>query len=64
MARLPERPNFQHLKKQAKDLLRLYEAKDATAFTRFRESLPAASGKDDAAIIAIGLALHDAQSCC
>jgi ankyrin repeat protein len=63
MARLPERPNFEHLKKQAKDLLRLYEAKDATAFTRFRESLPAASGKDDAAIIAMGLALHDAQSC-
>src|ERR1700722_9554871 len=46
MARLPERPNFEHLKKQAKDLLRLYNAKDATAFTRFRESLPAANGKD------------------
>lgn len=28
MARLPERPNFEHLMKQAKDLLRLYEAKD------------------------------------
>ncbi|HWD00462.1 MAG TPA: hypothetical protein VG456_27080 [Candidatus Sulfopaludibacter sp.] len=63
MARLPEQPNIDHLKKQAKELLRLYEAGDATAFARFRESLPAAQGKHDAAIAALGLKLHDAQSC-
>ena len=63
MPRLPERPNIDHLKKQAKDLLRLYEAGDPGAFARFRESLPAAAGKADAAIAALGLKLHDAQSC-
>ena len=39
MPRLPERPNIDHLKKQAKELLRLYEASDPTAFARFRNSL-------------------------
>lgn len=63
MPRLPERPNIEHLKKQAKELLRLYEAGDAAALARFRDSLPAAEGKDDAAIAALGLKLHDAQSC-
>ena len=32
MPRLPEQPNIDHLKKQAKELLRLYEAGDRTAF--------------------------------
>jgi ankyrin repeat protein len=63
MPRLPERPNIDHLKKQAKELLRLYEASDPTAFARFRNSLPAAEGKADDAITALGLKLHDAQSC-
>ncbi len=63
MPRLPERPNIDHLKKQAKELLRLYEAGDPTAFARFRNSLPAAEGKADAAIAALALKLHDAQSC-
>ncbi|HEX5226342.1 MAG TPA: hypothetical protein VFW44_01470 [Bryobacteraceae bacterium] len=63
MPRLPERPNIEHLKKQAKELLRLYEAADPAAIGRFRNSLPAAEGKDDAAIRALGLKLHDAQSC-
>jgi len=63
MPPLPERPNIDHLKKQAKELLRLYEAGDPTAFARFRNSLPAAEGKADAAIAALGLKLHDAQSC-
>jgi ankyrin repeat protein len=63
MARLPERPNFEHLKKQAKDLLRAYEAEDPEALERFRKSLPAAKGKNPAAIAAMGLKLHDAQSC-
>jgi hypothetical protein len=63
VSRLPERPNFEHLKKQAKDLLRLYEAGDPVAFARFRRALPEAKGKDDAAIAALPLKLHDAQSC-
>lgn len=63
MARLPERPNFEHLKKQAKDLLRAYEAGDPEALERFRKSLPAARDKDDATIAAMGIKLHDAQSC-
>jgi ankyrin repeat protein len=63
MPRIPERPNIDHLKKQAKELLRLYEAGDPAAIARFRNSLPAAEGKADAAITALGLKLHDAQSC-
>ena len=62
VARLPDQPNFEHLKKQAKDLLRLYKNNHASAFERFRRSLPEASGKDDAAIAALGLKLRDAQS--
>lgn len=63
MARLPERPHLDHLKKQAKDLLRLYESNDPVALDRFRRSLPAAKDRDDAAIAAMGLTLQDAQSC-
>jgi ankyrin repeat protein len=63
MARLPERPNFEHLKKQAKDLLRAYEAGDPEAVERFRKSLPGAKDKEPAAIAAMDLKLHDAQSC-
>ncbi|MBV9157066.1 MAG: hypothetical protein JO097_12450 [Acidobacteriaceae bacterium] len=63
MTRLPERPNLDHLRKQAKELLRLYQTGDSIAFARFRNSLPAARGKDDAGITALGLKLHDAQSC-
>src|SRR5262245_4920234 len=63
MPQLPENPNFEHLKKQAKDLLRLYRANDRAAFERFRESLPVAERKDDATIAALDLKLHDAQSC-
>jgi ankyrin repeat protein len=63
MPPLPENPNFQHLKKQAKDLLRLYQTNNPEAFERFRKSLPAAAGKDDDAIAALKLKLHDVQSC-
>ena len=62
MARLPENPNFEHLKKQAKDLLRLYLDNDPIALARFREALPATAGKSDAEIAAMNLKLHDAQS--
>src|SRR5262245_52786785 len=63
MQRLPERPNLDHLKKQAKDLLALYRNRDPAAIARIRDALPAAAGKDDAAIANLGMRLHDAQSC-
>lgn len=61
--RLPARPDIGHLKKQAKDLLALYRSNDPAAFQRFRGALPAATGKSDATLAALGLRLHDAQSC-
>jgi ankyrin repeat protein len=63
MKRLPARPDIGHLKKQAKELLALYRSNDLTALQRLREALPAAAGKSDAALVASGLRLHDAQSC-
>jgi hypothetical protein len=61
--RLPENPNIDLVEEQAIELLFLYESNDAGAFERFRKSLPAAEGKDDAAIAALGLGLEDAQLC-
>ena len=63
MNRTPDRLNFDHLKKQAKDLIRLYRSRDAAAIARFRLELPAAARLTDAEISALGLHLHDAQSC-
>jgi ankyrin repeat protein len=61
--RIPARPDLGHLKKQAKALLASYRSGDPAALSRFRDALPAAARKDDAAIAALGLRLHDAQSC-
>jgi ankyrin repeat protein len=63
VARLPERPNLDHLKEQAKDLLRDYRAGKPEATARFRASLPAAADKTQPELLAMGLRLHDAQSC-
>ncbi|MBT9514870.1 MAG: hypothetical protein IV104_21225 [Acidovorax sp.] len=63
MKRLPPRPDLGHLKKQAKDLLASYRSGHPEALARFRAALPAAAGHGDAAIAAMGLKLHDAQSC-
>ncbi|SMH57017.1 ankyrin repeat domain-containing protein [Mesorhizobium australicum] len=63
MKRLPDHPNLDQLKKQAKDLLSGYRRNDPDALARFRDALPLAAGRDDAAIAALGLRLHDAQSC-
>ena len=63
MTRLPERPNLDHLKKQAKELLALYRARAPQAISRLRDALPAARDKSDEAIVALGLRLADAQSC-
>lgn len=59
---LPDRLNLDHLKKQAKQLLRFYRSRDAAAIARFRGALPAA-GVDDDELLSRGLRLHDAQSC-
>jgi len=58
---LPERPNLEQLKKQAKSLLHAAREKDADALRRF-QALPALSAKPVADLGAMSLALHDAQS--
>jgi hypothetical protein len=63
MKRLPERSNIDHLKKQAKELIRLYRSRDAEAIDRFRLALPAAAGRSEDEIASLKLGLHDAQSC-
>ncbi len=60
---LPDRLNLDHLKKQAKQLIRLYRSRDAAAMARFRSTLPAAAGLGDAELSSRELRLHDAQSC-
>jgi hypothetical protein len=63
MQRSPDRLNLDHLKKQAKDLIRLYRQRDPAAFARFRQALPVAAGRSDDDIASLDLRLHDAQSC-
>ena len=63
MDRSFDRLNLDHLKKQAKELIRLYRARDAAAMARFRRALPAAVGHSDEDILSLQLRLHDAQSC-
>jgi hypothetical protein len=63
MDRSPDRLNLDHLKKQAKELIRLYRGRDAAAMARFRAALPAAAGHSDEDILSVQLRLHDAQSC-
>ena len=63
MNRSPARLNLEHLKKQAKELIRLYRRQAPEAYARFRQALPAAAGRSDVQIAALDLRLHDAQSC-
>ncbi|AOK38758.1 ankyrin repeat domain-containing protein [Burkholderia cenocepacia] len=63
MKKLPPNAHPDHLKKQAKALLRLYRQGDADAVARFVESLPAAANRTHDETLALGLRLHDAQSC-
>jgi Ankyrin repeats (many copies)/Ankyrin repeats (3 copies) len=58
---LPDRPNLEQLKKQAKSLLRAAQARDTDALGRFA-ALPAFSSTSIERIDAGDLALHDAQS--
>ena len=58
---LPDRPNLEQLKRQAKELLRSARDRDVRALARFR-SLPAYAGVRDDGALAAAVALHDAQS--
>jgi ankyrin repeat protein len=58
---LPERPNLEQLKRQAKDLLYSARASDLAALGRFRV-LPAFGRRSDADLARTAFALHDAQS--
>lgn len=58
---LPDHPNLEQLKKQAKSLLHTAQAGDGDALARFR-LLPALSNTPPEQIDASELALHDAQS--
>jgi hypothetical protein len=61
LQQLPERPNLEQLKKQAKSLLHAARARDPLALERFR-ILPALSQRLAADGSDPGVALHDAQS--
>ena len=58
---LPENPSLQHLKYQAKDLLKGHSARDASVAQRLREFHPAWTKASDAEIFATRLTLGDAQ---
>ncbi len=62
MKTLPPRANLDHLKKQAKTLLRLYRDGDPAAIARFADSLPTAAHRTPEEITALRLRLHDARS--
>src|ERR1700726_4482440 len=64
MNRLPDRPSLDHLKKQAKELLRRYRDRSPEAIAQLRDALPVAAGRTDDEIVALELRLHDAQSFC
>ena len=58
---LPDSPDLEQLRKQAKDLLRAARADDRTASTRFR-ILPSLANASDDELARAPLALHDAHS--
>jgi ankyrin repeat protein len=58
---LPERPNLEQLKRQAKDLLHAARSRDSTPLARFR-ILPAFAAKSATELNITYLSLHDAQS--
>jgi uncharacterized protein (TIGR03067 family) len=59
---LPARPNLDHLRKQAKELLAGLEAKDPGSVKTILEHLPSAKGMTPAKAMAMNLRLADAQS--
>ena len=58
---LPARPNLEHLRNQAKDLLKAYRAREPSALARFRESSPQRSQHSDKDLSRLELSLRDAQ---
>lgn len=58
---LPDRPNLEQMKKQAKSLLHAAHSKEPAALQRF-QSLPTLAKRSLAELQAADLALHDAQS--
>lgn len=58
---LPDQPNLEQLKKQAKSLAHGARASNRVELERFRV-LPAFASKSIEELSAVGLALHDAQS--
>lgn len=61
VATLPARPHLDHLKKQAKDLLKAQRAGDRRWYGALRSYLPRLAGADDDGVLAAELTLHDAQ---
>jgi Lon protease-like protein len=59
---LPSRPNLEHLKAQAKDLLDAHRRGEPRAFERIRASVPAFARMKDDELARAPFALHDAQS--
>jgi hypothetical protein len=59
---LPDRPNLEQFKKQAKELVKQHRARDIVAFALIREFLPSLAKKSDDEITLYPFALHDAQS--
>ena len=58
---LPARPNIEHLKNQAKDLLKAYRAGNTSALVRFRISTPHCSQLPDEDLERLSLSLGEAQ---
>ena len=58
---LPAWPNLEHLKNQAKDLLKSYRAGHTPALVRFREAIPRLSAMPDDRLARLSLSLRDAQ---
>ena len=58
---LPARPNLEHLRNQAKDLLRAYRSGHSSAVARFRKSLSHYSRLTDDELRRLSLSLGDAQ---
>src|SRR4051812_25344482 len=59
---LPPKPNLEHLKSQAKDLLDAHRRGEPEAMSRIRAAVPAFASKSNADIARMPFALHDAQS--
>ena len=58
---LPVRPNLEHLRNQAKDLLKAYRAGQNSALSRFRDSSRHLSNLTDHELVRLSLSLRDAQ---